>query len=257
VSTSCGSNSELLATPELALSWVPNADASRWTVKLRPNVKFQTGQPMAADDVVATYKLLTDPSKGSAALADFKGVLTPDGVLAGPDQDTAIFALETPTAFFPYLISSTAYQTIILPATYKIGTFTATPQGTGPFIMTSYTTTVSATYDRNGSWWGGTPPLQGVDATVYQTNAALDAALLSGTADLADYAGDSILFGKPQVQAVTDQQNYARQLEEILLHDTPNLILAWPGQTDAGSPRVRGFSPEPFGLSLGHVSLAS
>jgi peptide/nickel transport system substrate-binding protein len=440
-------NSQLLATPELALSWTPNADASRWTVKLRPNVKFQTGQPMTADDVVATYNLLTDPSKGSAALADFKGILSPSGVMAGPDQDTVVFDLEVPTAFFPYLISSTAYQTMVLPASYKIGTFTTTPQGTGPFIMTSYTTSVSATYDRNNSWWGGTPPLEGIDSTVYETNAALDAALLSGAADLADYAGDSTLFGKPQLQiykinaageqqvamrvdtkpwtdyrvrqalaytidrptllssvdfglgnvgndhcfapaypytatlpqraqdlrlakelltaagypdgfsatlttgneptkatiaeivqasakkvginitldlptptvyyggsssttpwlnapftvttwasrptvtpyltgtlmtggtwnaarysnpkfdslakaflgsiALADQKKYAAQLEAILLHDTPNLILAWPAQTDAGSPKVRGFSPEPFGLSLGHVSMAS
>ncbi|HTW10479.1 MAG TPA: ABC transporter substrate-binding protein, partial [Acidimicrobiales bacterium] len=87
-------NSELIATPELALSWAPNADASRWTVKLRPNVRFQTGQLMSADDVVATYKLLTDPAKGSAALADFKGVLSPDGVSAGPGQDTVVFELE-------------------------------------------------------------------------------------------------------------------------------------------------------------------
>src|SRR6266852_9025284 len=27
--------------PELAVSWGPNSDASTWTVKLRPNVKFQ------------------------------------------------------------------------------------------------------------------------------------------------------------------------------------------------------------------------
>ena len=33
-------------------------DATVWTFKLRPNVKFQTGQPMTADDVVATCKRL-------------------------------------------------------------------------------------------------------------------------------------------------------------------------------------------------------
>ena len=58
----------LLVIPELATGWKPNANGSRWTIKLRPNVKFHTGQPLTAADVVATYQLLTDPAKGSAAL---------------------------------------------------------------------------------------------------------------------------------------------------------------------------------------------
>src|SRR5579862_9904372 len=34
--------------PELALSWSTNKEASIWTFKLRPNVKFHTGQVMTA-----------------------------------------------------------------------------------------------------------------------------------------------------------------------------------------------------------------
>src|SRR3954447_13070210 len=33
----------LTLKPELALSWKPNATATVWTFKLRPNVKFQSG----------------------------------------------------------------------------------------------------------------------------------------------------------------------------------------------------------------------
>src|SRR5437763_15533660 len=43
----------LTLLPELALSWKPNANATIWTFKLRPNVKFQSGQSFGADDVVA------------------------------------------------------------------------------------------------------------------------------------------------------------------------------------------------------------
>src|SRR5438552_5394228 len=44
--------------PELALSWSSNAAATIWTYKLRQGVKFQNGQAMSADDVVATFKRL-------------------------------------------------------------------------------------------------------------------------------------------------------------------------------------------------------
>ena len=48
---------------------------SIWTFKLRPNVKFQTGQAMTADDVVATWKRLTSP--GSQALSAVGSFLAP------------------------------------------------------------------------------------------------------------------------------------------------------------------------------------
>src|SRR5437762_730328 len=63
--------------PELAVSWKSNKAATVWTFKLRPNVKFQSGQSFGADDVVATYKRLVSP--GSGALSAFAGVLTPAG----------------------------------------------------------------------------------------------------------------------------------------------------------------------------------
>src|SRR3954452_24005053 len=129
--------------PELATKWTPNANASIWTVNLRPGAKFQTGQPFGADDVVATYKRLTDPKSGSQALSAFKGVISPAGIRK-VDNLTVAFHLDAPTASFPYLLSSTVYQSIILPANYKIGTFTSTPQTTGALMLTSYTPGVSA-----------------------------------------------------------------------------------------------------------------
>src|SRR3954462_4348294 len=71
-------NPNLTLSPELATAWTPNGDASVWTFRLREGVKFQTGATMGADDVVATFKRLADPSTGSQALSVFMGVLSPD-----------------------------------------------------------------------------------------------------------------------------------------------------------------------------------
>ncbi|MBA3788257.1 MAG: peptide ABC transporter substrate-binding protein, partial [Actinobacteria bacterium] len=120
----------LALLPELALSWKPNARATVWTYKLRPGVKFQNGQPFTADDVVATFKRLTDPKSGSQALSAFKGVLSPSGVRK-INNLTVEFRLDAPNASFPYLTSSTTYQAIVLPKNYKLGSFEKTPQTTG------------------------------------------------------------------------------------------------------------------------------
>jgi peptide/nickel transport system substrate-binding protein len=186
--------------PELAVSWKPNADATVWTFKLRPNVKFHTGQPMTSADVVATWKTLTSP--GSQALSAVGSFLAPSGVVAVDDM-TVAFHLSSPVSNFPSLTSSDTYQAIILPANYKMGTFTTTPQTTGAFMLTNYNPGVGATYERFPGWWGGTAPLAGVDVTYYTAAAAADAALLGGQVDLigqVQVATDRSLLNNPNVQ---------------------------------------------------------
>lgn len=173
----------LALLPELALSWKPNGDATVWTFKLRPGVKFQSGQAFGADDVVATYERLTSPDTGSQALSAFKGVLSPGGTKA-IDNLTVEFHLDAATANFPYLSSSTTYQGILLPANYKLGTFDKTPQTTGAFKLVGYTPGVGAKYERFTGWWGGTAPLDGIDLTYYSDDSAIISALLGGQIDL-------------------------------------------------------------------------
>lgn len=199
---------------ELALSWKPNANATVWTFKLRPGVKFQSGQAFGADDVVATYERLVSPSSGSAALSAFKGVLSPGNIKA-VDNLTVEFRLDAPTASFPYLTSSTTYQAIILPKDYKEGTFTKTAQTTGAFAITSYTPGVGVKYDRNPGWWGGTAALDGVDGTYFADDAAVTAALLGNQVDLADqiqFATGRALFSNPNVQIFATRGATHRQV---------------------------------------------
>lgn len=209
--------------PELATSWTPNADASSWVVKLRSGVKFQSGQTMSADDVITTFKRLVSPDTGSQALSAFKGVLSPSGITKTDDL-TVTFQLQGANASFPYLLSSTTYQAIILPANYQLGTFTSTPQCTGAFKLTSYTPGVGAKYDRFTGWWGGQAPLDGVDATYYTDAAAADAALLGGTLDLLgqiQLGSDRPLFNNPTVQIFSAHGATHRQIPMRVDLDNP------------------------------------
>jgi peptide/nickel transport system substrate-binding protein len=172
----------LTLLPELALSWKANKDATVWRYKLRPNVKFQSGQSFGADDVVTTFnRLVSDPS--SQALSAYKGVLSKGGIRK-IDNLTVDFHLDAPTGGFPYLSSSTTYQAILLPADYKKGTFEKTPQTTGAFMLVSYTPGVGAKYERFPGWWGGRAALDGIDVTYYKDDAATTAALLGKQVNL-------------------------------------------------------------------------
>jgi peptide/nickel transport system substrate-binding protein len=213
----------LQLVPELATSWTPNTDASAWTVKLRSNVKFQSGQTFSADDVIATFERLVSPTSGSQALSAFKGSLSPGGAKK-VDAQTVMFQLDSPNASFPYLLSSTTYQAIILPASYQLGTFTTTPQGTGGFKITSYTPGVGAKYDRYAGWWGGQTPLDGVDVTYYTDASAADSALLAGTIDLIgqiQLGSDRPLFNNPNVQIFSAHGATHRQVAMRVDLDNP------------------------------------
>src|SRR5437588_11366277 len=191
--------------PELAVSWSSNAAATIWTYKLRQGVKFQNGQAMSADDVVGTFKRLTDPNSGSQALSAYKGVLSPDGVQK-VDSHTVAFHLDAPTGGFPFLTSSTTYQAIILPANYQLGTFEKTPQATGAFKLVAYTPGVGATYQAFEGWWGGKPALDGVDLKYFSDDAAVVSALLGNQIDLINEIHVSTgraLFNNPNVQIVS------------------------------------------------------
>ncbi|MEO8286962.1 MAG: peptide ABC transporter substrate-binding protein [Chloroflexota bacterium] len=85
--------------PDLASGWTPSPDSSVYTYTLRPDLRWQDGEPLTADDVFFTLKtLLQDPAfPGDPALAQhWKGV---DIKLMG--TQTVEFTLPAPDASFP------------------------------------------------------------------------------------------------------------------------------------------------------------
>ena len=177
------SNLKLALQPMLALSWKPNADGSVWTFQLRPNVTFHNGKQMTADDVVYTFKQLSDPKVASNALSVFTGVLTPDGVKkTGPT--TVEFHLESPNGNFPYLISSDNYNAIIVPAGTDFGKWQKTFVGTGAFKLSSYQQNVGASFVPNPSYWGTKPLLAGSQFKFYASQQPMILALQGGDVDV-------------------------------------------------------------------------
>jgi peptide/nickel transport system substrate-binding protein len=177
------SNLKLALQPMLALSWKPNSDGSVWTFKLRDGVTFHNGKQMTADDVVYTFKQLSDPKVASNALSTFTGVLTPDGVKK-VDPTTVEFHLQSPNGNFPYLVSSDNYNAIIVPAGTDFAKWQKTFVGTGAFKLGSYTQNVGASFVPNPNYWGTKALLSGSQFKFYASQQPMILALQGGDVDV-------------------------------------------------------------------------
>jgi peptide/nickel transport system substrate-binding protein len=175
--------------PRLATSWRQVGSASEWEFKIRQGVKWHSGSPLTVDDVVQTFKTLTDPKVASAALSAFQGVLSPSGVHK-VDANTVRFSLDRPYVDFPYAVSDDNYNSIILPANYKKGTFSKGGIGTGAFILKSLTPKQGATFVANPNYWrkdakgGALPYLQGAEMKYFNDPQSTVLALQSGEVDI-------------------------------------------------------------------------
>ncbi|GAB2805781.1 ABC transporter substrate-binding protein [Actinoallomurus bryophytorum] len=60
--------------PQLAQSFEVSPDAKTFTFHLRPGLKWSDGQPLTAQDVLFTYRLLADPKSTSATAGSYAAV---------------------------------------------------------------------------------------------------------------------------------------------------------------------------------------
>jgi peptide/nickel transport system substrate-binding protein len=202
------------ATPMLATSWLPNSDATEWTFKLRPGVKFHNGKAMTADDVVYTFQQQSDPKGKGNALSVYTGLLVPDGV-SKVDDMTVKFHLEAATGAFPYLISTDNYNSIIVPKGTDFAGWEKTFMGTGPFVLQKYTAKQGATFTANPHWWKGKVGPTSVEWTFYATQPPQILALQGGQVDALNdiaYQGAQALFNNPSYKIIDDHTSQHREL---------------------------------------------
>ncbi|MDB5059573.1 MAG: putative dipeptide transporter, partial [Chloroflexi bacterium] len=159
-------NDTIHLKPNLATSWTTSADGKVYTFVLRHNVKFASGNPMTAADVVFSYlrlKYLNDnPSFLVSGVSGIKAV----------DPYTVQITLGAPDASF--LSAMTGTNLAVLDSKLVIAhggdaspdaakkdkaqSFLDTQSaGTNAFQMTNWTRNVQIVMDRNPNYWGAKP----------------------------------------------------------------------------------------------------
>ncbi|HEY8998857.1 MAG TPA: ABC transporter substrate-binding protein [Candidatus Saccharimonadales bacterium] len=116
----------------LAQSWSVNADGRTYTVKLKPNLTWQDGQPLTSADVAFTYKLIQNPDTQSPLESSWTGVS-----ITTPNTSTIVFNLPNPLSSFPYSLTNGIVPQHLLanvPAgNLRSAPFNTNPVGAGPF----------------------------------------------------------------------------------------------------------------------------
>ncbi len=86
---------------DLAESWSTSPDVKTWTFRLRTGVKFHDGQTLVADDVVAFFRRLIDPSNTAPARSQYEMIER----IESPDPATVVFTLNIPYGGFADILA--------------------------------------------------------------------------------------------------------------------------------------------------------
>ncbi len=149
-------------------SWSHGGDTITFTI--RPGVKWSDGHPFTAADVAFTYNLLKRyPDANTTGLAI-------RSVSSSANQVTINFpspqyANLQNIAAQVYIVPQAVWSTVGDPGKY----IDATPLGTGPYALSSFTPQ-GFTLRASASYWGGRPAVSAVEFPTYaSSNAALSA----------------------------------------------------------------------------------
>jgi peptide/nickel transport system substrate-binding protein len=188
----------LEAVPDLAQS-AESADAVTWTVKIKPNAKFQNiapvnGHAVEAEDVKQSFLQATSPQAANAASLAY---VDPSQIQT-PDKQTVVFKLKYPFSLF--VASGLASRfTFIFPREAASGGFeTATKAiGSGPWMLDSVTPDVAEVYKRNPDYYvSGQPYIDQVRVAILPDPNARIAQFTGGHTD---YLMGPLVSNVPQI----------------------------------------------------------
>lgn len=118
---------------DLASGYSVDDHGITYTVKLRPHLTWQDGQPLTSRDVVFTYQRIQNPDAQSPLQGSWQGIS-----VSAPDAHTVVFKLPDALASFPYNLTTGIVPEHLLatipPADLRSADFnTVHPVGAGPF----------------------------------------------------------------------------------------------------------------------------
>jgi peptide/nickel transport system substrate-binding protein len=152
--------------PRLATSWTVSPDGTTYTFKLRPGVKFTSGNPLTANDVRFSLRRLKNLKDNPAFFMDpVKDVQVVDDltvriVLAAPDASFLAALAAVPCGVADSKVVMAKGGTDADDAKDKDKAtewLNNQSEGSGPYKLVAFTRNVEAVLERNPGYWGKKP----------------------------------------------------------------------------------------------------
>ena len=170
--------------PWLATAFAFQNGGKDLQITIRQGVKFSDGSAFGPADVAATFKMLQNPKTNTRGVPP----QATDPTVSG-NTVTLHFASAQYTGLFNILSNTFMLKASMAAQIAQNPTMTIkVPLGTGPFMLSSYSSALIK-WKPNPNYWGGTPPESEIDTPSIATNAAASDALVSGQLD---WAGNDI-----------------------------------------------------------------
>jgi peptide/nickel transport system substrate-binding protein len=225
--------------PQVASSYEASADAKTFTFHLRNDIKFSDGTPLTSADVAFSFnRLINIKGNPSFLLANI--------TVTAPDPSTVVLTSSVPNPAIPFIIPNPALGIVNSkvvkahggtdqPGADKADTaeqfLNSASQGSGPYLLKSFSTTSEVDLTANPNYWGTKPyydtvvmrniqaPDQLLDVQKGANEIALDlspdqASTLNGVSSVKvnAVAGPNVFFllanNNPAISAITPNKHF-------------------------------------------------
>ncbi len=169
--------------PGLAEEW-DILDPITYIFHLRRDVVFHDGSPFTAEDVIYSYELILDETRGASRRSDFQRIESVEAI----DEHTIKIVLKEPFAPFLGILAANDAGIISKDWVEAGGDLAQNMMGTGPFMLKSYEPGVSYTLVKNPSYWeSNLPYLDQLEIIPIPDVRARVSALISRDVQFAEY----------------------------------------------------------------------
>jgi peptide/nickel transport system substrate-binding protein len=177
-----GGDAQMQVRPVLARGW-SQPDLTHYVFDLRQGVHFWDGTPLTVDDVVFSLERHLDPKVASQIGFYFENI----GSIKAVSNSRILITLKEPDPTIPsaLTLAPISSKKFVERIGDKLGDPgpSVTVMGTGPYEITSFTTSGGVELKRNEKYWGKRPPVQSATFKYFEEPQTMLLAARSGSID--------------------------------------------------------------------------